>query len=138
MTDKPAHTGVPTATEGVARPYSNVWRAGTIAASACRRGPLNKDRSGSSSRVMRTRVIRMVIALVVAFAVTMPVGVGAMPMPTADMNGKTLEQPCQNCPQPDQTGGTTPDKMPACQVFACVGSAVLLPAVAVAPGRVLF
>src|SRR6266567_7801932 len=87
---------------------------------------------------MRTRVIRMVIALVVAFAVTMPVGVGAMPMPTADMNGKTLEQPCQNCPQPDQTGGTTPDKMPACQVFACVGSAVLLPAMAITPGRVPF
>jgi hypothetical protein len=87
---------------------------------------------------MRTRVIRMVIAVVVALAVTMPVGARAKPMPAADMNGKTIEQPCQNCPQPDQTGGTTPDKMPACQMFACVGSAVLLPAVAIAPGRVHF
>jgi hypothetical protein len=80
----------------------------------------------------------MVIALVVALAVTMPVGVRAMPVAAADMNGKTLDQPCQNRPQPDQTGGTTPDKMPACQVFACVGSAVLLPAMAIVPGRVLF
>ena len=86
---------------------------------------------------MRTRVIRMVIALVVALAMTMPVGVRAMPMP-ADMIGATLEQPCPNCPQPDQTGGTTPDKMPACPVFACGAAAVLLPATAIAPGRVLY
>jgi hypothetical protein len=86
---------------------------------------------------MRTRVTRMVSALLVTLAVMMPVGVRAMPMPTTDMNGAPLTQPCQNCPQPDQTGGT-PDKMPACQVFACGASAVLLPATTIAPGRAVF
>jgi hypothetical protein len=78
------------------------------------------------------------MALVVALAATMPLGVRAMSMPAADMNGNnTIQQPCQNCPQPDQTGNTTLDKMP-CQVFLCVGSAVLLPASVIAHSRVLF
>jgi hypothetical protein len=87
---------------------------------------------------MRTRVIRMVIALLVTLTVTMPVGVSAMPMPATDMNGTTFAQPCQNCPQPDQTGGATPDKMPACQMLACGASAVLLPATTIVPGRVVY
>jgi len=32
------------------------------------------------------------------------------------------DQPCQNCPQPNQTGNTSPDKMPPCQALVCANA----------------
>ena len=85
---------------------------------------------------MLRRFAHVLIALVVAMATTVPLDLRAMPMP-ADMAGKTLHQPCQNCPQPHQTGSTNPDKMPACLALACAGAVATLPTPVLLPGRVL-
>jgi hypothetical protein len=51
----------------------------------------------------------------------MPIGVRAMPMPSA-MNGMAADQPCPSCPRHPQTGDVNPDKMPGCQmILACAG-----------------
>ena len=71
--------------------------------------------------------MRVLIALVIALATTMPVGVHAMPMPSG-MNGMALHQPCPGCPQHSQTGHMNPGTMPACQVLACTGPLAMLPA----------
>jgi hypothetical protein len=81
--------------------------------------------------------MRVLIAFVVALAVTMPVSARAMPMPTAE-GGMATGQPCQNCPQPDQTGNMNPDKMPACQALACAGTLAMLPTPALSHWRVQF
>jgi hypothetical protein len=83
------------------------------------------------------RVICVLIALVVIVTTT-PIGARAMPMPLTS-GGTAMDQPCQNCPQPDQTGNTTPDKMPpACQALACAGVLAMLPMPVLVPERVQF
>ena len=86
---------------------------------------------------MLRRVTHVLIAFILALAVTMSVGVRAMPMPTAP-GGMAGDQPCQNCPQPDPAGTMNPDKMPACQALACTGALAMLPAPMLAHGRVQF
>jgi hypothetical protein len=63
--------------------------------------------------------MRVLIALIVVLATTMPDGVHAMPMLSA-LDGMAGHQPCPSCPQ--QTGHMNPDKMPACQILACARS----------------
>ena len=70
--------------------------------------------------------MHVLIAFIVAMATTMPAGVRAMPMPSAG-SGMAADQPCQNCPQPNQTGNMNPDKMPACQALACADALAMLP-----------
>ncbi len=86
---------------------------------------------------MFRRVMCGLIAFVVTLA-TLPIGARAMPMPSTS-GGMLMDQPCQNCPQPDQTGNTTPDKMPpVCQALACAGMLAMLPEPARVPERVQF
>jgi hypothetical protein len=95
-------------------------------------------RLGSSSWSVYRRVTCVLIALVVALATTVPLGAWAMPMPPAS-GVMTVGQPCQNCPQPDQTGNIIPDKMPpACQTLACSGVLATLLTPALVPERVQF
>jgi hypothetical protein len=84
---------------------------------------------------MLRRAMRVLIAFVVALAVTMPVGARAMP--TAP-DGMATDQPCQNCPQRDQTGNMNPDKMPPCEALVCAGALAMLPTPAVSHWRVQF
>jgi hypothetical protein len=84
---------------------------------------------------MLRRAIRVLIALVVVVTGAMPSSVYAMPMAPA---GMAADQPCQNCPQPDPTGNTTPDKMPLCQMLVCTGTLATLPAPVFEPVRVTF
>jgi hypothetical protein len=86
---------------------------------------------------MLRRATRVLIAFVVALAVTMRIGVRAMPMTTAP-DGTATEQPCQNCPQPDQTGNMNPDKMPACQALTCISVLAVLPTPTLVHGHILF
>jgi hypothetical protein len=81
--------------------------------------------------------MHVLIAFIVALAATMPAGVRAMPMSPAG-SGMGADQPCQNCPQPSQTGNTSPDKMPPCQVFACANVLATLPTPAPIRVRVQF
>jgi hypothetical protein len=62
------------------------------------------------------------MALIVALAATMPVGLHAMPMQSA-VNGMAADEPCSSCPLQPQTG---PAHMPACQIPACAGSLAIL------------
>lgn len=85
---------------------------------------------------MVKRVTRMLVAFIVALGLAMPAGVRAMPMPGATMGmAKTFAQPCQQCPRSHQTGGTTSDKMPACQGMACISAPALLPSPVLMPAR---
>jgi hypothetical protein len=70
----------------------------------------------------------MLLALIVAFAVAMPVSLRAMPMAMSadNMAGMAGDQPCQECPQP-QHGNTAPDKMPGCPALACISAPAVLP-----------
>lgn len=86
---------------------------------------------------MLRRVTRVLIALVIALAATMPVGVRAMPMPSAG-NGMAADQPCPSCPQRPQSGDMNPDKMPACQILACAGPLAMLPTPLLAHGQAFF
>jgi len=83
---------------------------------------------------MLRRFAHVLIALVVAMATTVPLGLRAMPMPD-DMAGMVFRQPCQNCPQPHQTGTMSPEKMPACPAFSCLGAVAVLPAPVLLPER---
>jgi hypothetical protein len=89
---------------------------------------------------MARSVIRMLIVLIVALATAMPAG--ALVMPAAGtathMAGMAADQPCQNCPQPDQPGGTSPDKMPGCPALACMTAPAVLPSPTLLPGHVVF
>jgi hypothetical protein len=87
---------------------------------------------------MLKRVPRMLVVFIVAFGLAMPAGGGAMAM-SGDMMGmvKAVEQPCPHCPQPYQTGGTTPDKMPGCQALACISTPAVLPNPVLMPTRAL-
>jgi hypothetical protein len=84
---------------------------------------------------MLRQAARVLISFVVALAVTMPVGAFGMPMAP---NGMVADQPCQNCPQPDQTGNVNPNNMPACQVLACAGALAMLPTLALSHWHVQF
>jgi hypothetical protein len=84
---------------------------------------------------MFRRTISTLVALVVVLATAMPGGLYAMPMPPSGMDA---DQPCQNCPQPDQSGNTNPDKMPVCQVLMCVGAMAVLPTPTMAQARAEF
>jgi hypothetical protein len=88
---------------------------------------------------MAQSVARMLLALIVAFAVTMPVSLRAMPMAmSADqMAGMAGDQPCQKCPEPQQQGNTAPDKMPACPALACIAAPAVLPVPALLPARIV-
>ena len=87
---------------------------------------------------MAKSVVRALLVLIVALAVAMPVGVRAMPMGVSGdhMAGMAGDQPCQNCPDQHQSGGTAPDKMPVCPVLACVSAPAVLPMPALLPGRI--
>lgn len=85
---------------------------------------------------MLRRVTHVLIAFVVALAMTMPAGVSAMPMPAGTM-GKAVDQPCQKCPQPHPGGSTNPDKMSACQALGCISTPAVLPSPILTLGRVL-
>jgi hypothetical protein len=75
---------------------------------------------------MFRRVMSVLIALVVILAAA-PSGARAMPVASTS-GGMAMDQPCQNCPPADQTGDTTPDKMPpVCQALACAGVLAMLP-----------
>lgn len=88
---------------------------------------------------MLRRLTRVLIALLVALAATMPIGARAMPMPMPPAaGGVDAGQPCQNCPQPHQPGSMDPGKMPACQVLACTGALATLPVPALMHERVQF
>ncbi len=83
---------------------------------------------------MGKRLTHVLLALIIALATTLPVGVRAMPMP-AEMTDSGMRQHCPSCPtQP--IGGVNPDKMPACQVLVCVGAVATLPTPSLLPGRI--
>lgn len=86
---------------------------------------------------MAKSVARMLLALIVAFAVATPASLRAMPMVMSadNMAGMAGDQPCQNCPQP-QHGNTVPDKMPACPALACISAPAVLPMPALVQERV--
>jgi hypothetical protein len=85
---------------------------------------------------MAQSVARMLLVLIVAFAVTMPVSVRAMPMAMSadNMAGMAGDQPCQKCPQ--EHGNTAPDKMPGCSTLACMSAPAVLPMPALLQERV--
>src|SRR2546423_12728832 len=88
--------------------------------------------------------IRVFLVVIIAFAIAMPAGAGVKPMAgmamprSAGMMGHATSEPCQNCPQPNQPGGMSPDKMPGCPVLACVVCPALLPSPTVLPGSAVF
>jgi hypothetical protein len=86
---------------------------------------------------MLRRAIRVLIAFIVALGLAMPVGVRAMPMAGAmtGMAKAAAGQLCQYCPQPHQTGNTSPDRMPGCQALACISAPAVLPSPALLPAR---
>lgn len=79
--------------------------------------------------------MRVLLAFIVVLATAVPVGVRAMPMPS-DAAGAVTHQHCPDCPQHPGTG-SNPDKMLACQVLACAGTAATLPSPAPLTQRVL-
>ena len=89
---------------------------------------------------MAKSVARMLLAFIVAFAVAMPVSVRAMPMTMSggNMAGMGGDQPCQKCPEQQQSGSTAPAKMPACPALACIAAPAVLPMPAQLPDRVAF
>lgn len=84
---------------------------------------------------MQRQALRVLIALAVFLAATLPVGARAMLMP-AGMSGAAVQQHCQSCPQPPMTRAHS-GKMPACQVLACADAVATLPAPTLLPGRIL-
>ncbi len=98
------------------------------------RSVLDSSASRQYLFIMLTRVMRMVMAFIVALAATMPVGVHAMPMPSA-LNGMAAQQPCPSCPQHPLTGHMNPGAMPACQILVCAGPLAMLPAPVLAHGK---
>jgi hypothetical protein len=86
---------------------------------------------------MAKSVARMLLALIVAFAVAMPVSLRAMPMAMSadNMAGMAGDHPCQECPQP-QHGNTAPDKMPGCPPLACISAPAVLPMPALLQERI--
>lgn len=77
---------------------------------------------------MAKSVARVLLVLIVAFAVAMPASVRAMPMAmsTGNMAGMAGDQPCEKCPQ-EQHGNTAPDKMRGCPALACMTAPAVLP-----------
>ena len=86
---------------------------------------------------MAESVARVLLALIVALAVAMPVSVRAVPMPMSgdNMSGMAGE-PCQKCPEPQQSGKTAPDKMPGCPTLACIAAPAVLAVPARLPRRI--
>lgn len=87
---------------------------------------------------MLRRSIRVLLVFVIAVGLTMPAGVRAMPMLGGTMSMRTVQvvdRPCHHCPQSQQPGSTSSDKMPACQAFACVSAPAVLPAPMPLPRR---
>jgi hypothetical protein len=62
---------------------------------------------------MPRQVLRVLMALIVALAGAMPVGVHAMPMQSI-AGAMRLSLPCSSCPQQSPTGHKKPAEMPAC------------------------
>ena len=93
---------------------------------------------GSYLYRMAKVVARALLALIVAFAVAMPVSLRAMPMAMSGnhMRGMAGDQPCQSCPEPHQSGSTAPDKMPVCPALACISAPAVLPLPVLLPGRI--
>jgi hypothetical protein len=87
--------------------------------------------------MMLRRVTHVLIALIIAVAATMPVGVRAMPMMPSG-NGMAAAQPCPSCPQHSRSGHMNPDKMPACQSLACASSLAALPTPVLLPRQAVF
>ena len=87
---------------------------------------------------MAKSIARVFFALIVALAVAMPASVRAMPMAMSgdNMSGMAGDQPCQQCPEPQQHGNMAPDKMPACPALACIAASAVLPVPAVLPERI--
>jgi hypothetical protein len=74
---------------------------------------------------MLGQALRVLMAVVVALATTLPVSVQAMPMRPA-VSGMASDQPCSSCPQHRQTGHINPLQMPPCQILACAGPLAML------------
>jgi hypothetical protein len=74
----------------------------------------------------------VLIAFLIVLATTIP---AAMAMSSA-VNGMAGDQHCPSCPQ--QTGHMNSDKMPACQILACVGPLATLPAPGLVHGQAFF
>ena len=83
---------------------------------------------------MLGRVLRVLMALIVALAATMPGGLHAMPMQSA-VNGMAADEPCSSCPPQPQTGHLNPAHMPACEIPSCAGALAILPVPAWVPGQ---
>lgn len=85
---------------------------------------------------MAKLVVHALIFMTV-FALAMPMSVRAMPMAMSgdNMAGMTGDQPCQNCPGPQQHGNPAPDKMSTCPALACITAPAVLPMPALLPGR---
>lgn len=87
-------------------------------------------------------IARLLVLLLVVVAMAMPAGAGVMPMVgkvmpmAAGAMGKMAGQPCQNCPQPDRSGTTSPGKIP-CPALACITAPAVLPSPALLPGRIV-
>lgn len=92
---------------------------------------------------MLRSVTRVLIALVVAFAVAMPAGARVMPMVgvgmpiSTGMMEKATDQRCQNCPE-HQSGSTAPEKMSGCPALACIAAPAVVPSPTPPPGRISF
>jgi hypothetical protein len=86
---------------------------------------------------MAESVARVLLALIVALAVAMPVSVRAVPMPMSgdNMSGMAGE-PCQKCPERQQSDRTAPDKMPGCLALACLAAPAVLPVPTLPPRRI--
>ena len=97
---------------------------------------LGLRRMERSSRLhyMVMRFAHVLVALVVVAVTMSPLDLRATPMPDG-MVRIAFHQPCQNCPQPHQTGSMNPDKMPACPAFLCLGAVAMLPAPVLLPER---
>jgi hypothetical protein len=92
---------------------------------------------------MLSSVTRVLIALIVAFAVAMPAGARVMPMVgngmpmSMSMMEKAADQPCRNCPD-NQSGSTTPDKVPGCPALACIAAPAVIASPTLLPERVSY
>jgi hypothetical protein len=82
---------------------------------------------------MVRRLLHALLAAIFVLVVTLPGDARAMP---ADMTGAAMQQQCPSCPEPARSS-TSPDRMPACQILACAGTAAALPSPVPLPTRVL-
>jgi len=84
---------------------------------------------------MLHRFTHALLALLVALAMALPAGAGAMPMRPGSP-APTMQPHCPGCLH-QQSGGATAARVPDCRVLACAGVITTLPDAASLPGRAL-